>query len=137
MAVHPDFAYDLIRTPKGLLILARDLAESAIKRYGYETVETVAQIKGAALEGLKLQHPFYSHEVPVILADFVSLDAGVGLVHIAPGHGHDDYIAGLKYGLEVANPVGDDGKFYADTPLVGGQSIWAGNKTVLESYNFV
>ena len=132
VAVHPDFAYDVIRTPKGLLILARDLAESAIKRYGFETVETVAQIKGSALEGLKLQHPFYEHQVPVILADFVSLDAGVGLVHIAPGHGHDDYIAGLRYGLEVANPVGGDGKFYADTPLVGGQSIWAGNKTVLE-----
>jgi isoleucyl-tRNA synthetase len=132
VAVHPDLTYDLIRTPKGLLILARDLAESAIKRYGFEAVETVAQIKGAALEGLKLQHPFYEHQVPVILADFVSLDAGVGLVHIAPGHGHDDYIAGLKYGLEVANPVGGDGKFYADTPLVGGQSIWGGNKTVME-----
>jgi len=132
VAVHPDLAYDLIRTPKGLLILARDLAEAAIRRYGFETVETVAQIKGAALEGLKLQHPFYDYQVPVILADFVSLEAGVGLVHIAPGHGHDDYIAGLKYGLEVANPVGDDGRFYADTPLVGGQSIWAGNQTVLE-----
>ncbi|HNI08984.1 MAG TPA: class I tRNA ligase family protein, partial [Thiobacillaceae bacterium] len=57
---------------------------------------------------------------------------GVGLVHIAPGHGHDDYIAGQKYGLAVANPVGDDGKFYADTPLLGGLSVWAGNKKVLE-----
>jgi isoleucyl-tRNA synthetase len=131
VAVHPDLTYDLIRTPKGLLILARDLAEAAIKRYGFEAVETLAQVQGAALEGLKLNHPFYDRQVPVILADFVSLEAGVGLVHIAPGHGHDDYIAGLKYGLEVANPVGGDGKFYADTPIVGGQSIWAGNKTVL------
>ncbi|HEX8978295.1 MAG TPA: isoleucine--tRNA ligase [Parasulfuritortus sp.] len=133
VAVHPDFTYDLVRTPKGLLILARDLAEAAIERYGFEAVETVAQIKGSALEGLKLNHPFYERQVPVILADFVSTDAGVGLVHIAPGHGHDDYIAGLKYGLEVANPVGGDGKFYADTPIVGGQSIWAGNKTVLQT----
>ena len=131
VAVHPDLTYDLIRTPKGLLILARDLAEAAIQRYGFEAVETLAQVQGAALEGLQLQHPFYDRQVPVILADFVSLDAGVGLVHIAPGHGHDDYIAGLRYGLEVANPVGGDGRFYADTPLVGGQSIWAGNKTVL------
>jgi isoleucyl-tRNA synthetase len=133
VAVHADFTYDLVRTPKGLLILARDLAESAIRRYGHEAVETLAQVQGAALEGLQLKHPFYDRQVPVILADFVSTDAGVGLVHIAPGHGHDDYIAGLKYGLEVANPVGGDGKFYADTPLVGGQSIWAGNKTVLET----
>jgi isoleucyl-tRNA synthetase len=132
VAVHPDFVYHLIRTPKGMLILARDLAEAAIKRYGFETVETIAQIKGADLEGLKLRHPFYDREVPVILADFVTLEAGVGLVHIAPGHGHDDYIAGQKYGLAVANPVGDDGKFYADTPLLGGLSVWAGNKKVLE-----
>ena len=131
VAVHPEFTYDLIRTPKGLLIVARELAESAIKRFGFEAVETVAQIKGAALEGVKLNHPFNDRQVPVILADFVSTDAGVGLVHIAPGHGHDDYLAGLKYGLEVANPVGGDGKFYADTPLVGGQNIWAGNKTVI------
>ncbi len=131
VAVHPDFIYNLVRTPKGLLILARDLTESAIKRYGFETVEVMAQVKGAALEGLKLNHPFYERQVPVILADFVSTDAGVGLVHIAPGHGHDDYVAGLRYGLEVANPVGGDGKFYDDTPIVGGQSIWAGNKTML------
>ncbi len=133
VAMHPDFTYDLIRTPKGLLILARDLAEAAINRYGFEAVETLGQFKGAALEGLRLRHPFYDQEVPVILADFVTLDAGVGLVHIAPGHGHDDYIAGLKYGLEVANPVGDDGKFYADTPIVGGLSVWDGNKKVLET----
>ncbi len=131
VAVHADFIYDLVRTPKGLMILAHDLAEAALKRYGVETVECVAQFKGAALEGMQLQHPFYDRQVPVIVADFVSLEAGVGLVHIAPGHGHDDYIAGLKYGLEVYNPVGGDGKFYADIPLVGGQNIWAGNKTVL------
>ena len=133
VAVHPEFIYDLVRTPKGLLILARDLAESAIRRYEFEVVETVAQIKGAALEGLQLHHPFSDRQVPLILADFVTLDAGVGLVHIAPGHGQDDYIAGLKYGLEVANPVGDDGKFYADTPIVGGLSVWDGNKRVLET----
>ena len=133
VAVHPEFIYDLIRTPKGILIVARDLADAAIKRYGFEAVETVAQISGAALEGLQLRHPFYDYQVPVILADFVTTEAGVGLVHIAPGHGHDDYIAGLKYGLEVANPVGDDGKFYPDTPIVGGLSVWDGNKKVLET----
>ncbi len=131
VAAHPEFIYDLVRTPKGLLILARDLAEDAIRRYEFEAVETVAQVKGVALEGLQLQHPFSDRQVPLILADFVTLDAGVGLVHIAPGHGQDDYIAGLKYGLEVANPVGDDGKFYMETPIVGGLSVWDGNKKVL------
>jgi isoleucyl-tRNA synthetase len=131
VAMHAEFSYALVSTPKGILILAHDLAEAALKRYGFEGAEVIAEVKGAALEGLKLNHPFYDFQVPVILADFVSLEAGVGLVHIAPGHGHDDYIAGLKYGLEVANPVGGDGKFYADTPIVGGQSIWGGNKTVI------
>ncbi len=133
VAVHPEFIYDLIRTPKGLLILAHDLAETALRRYGFETAETLGQIKGAALEGMSLQHPFYDRQVPIILADFVTAEDGVGLVHIAPGHGHDDYIAGLKYQLEVANPVGNDGRFYPDTAIVGGLSVWDGNKKVLET----
>ena len=133
VAVHPDFVYDLVRTPKGVLILARELAEAAIERYGFETVEVMAQVPGRALEGLKLMHPFYDRQVPVILADFVSLDTGVGLVHIAPGHGHDDFVVGSRYGLKVDNPVGGDGKFYADTPMVGGLSVWDGNRRVVEA----
>ena len=132
VAVHPDFVYDLVRTPRGVLILARDLAEAAIRRYGFETVEVMAQVPGRALEGLKLQHPFYDRLVPLILADFVSLDTGVGLVHIAPGHGHDDYVVGMRYGLKVDNPVGGDGRFYAETPLFGGMSIWEANPRVIE-----
>lgn len=132
VAVHPDFVYDLVRTPRGVLILARDLAEAAIRRYGFETVEVIAQVAGRVLEGLQLKHPFYDRQVPVILADFVSLDTGVGLVHIAPGHGHDDFVVGTRYGLKVDNPVGGDGRFYADTPLVGGLSIWEGNQRVIE-----
>ena len=131
VALHPEFAYELHDTDKGVLIMARELAASALQRYGL-TSTVLTDFPGKVLEGQQLQHPFYNRQVPVILADFVTLDAGTGQVHIAPGHGHDDYLAGLKYGLKVDNPVGDDGKFYADTPLVGGQSIWDGNKTVLE-----
>jgi len=133
VAAHPELTYDLIQTPKGLLILARDLAEAAIRRYAFETVEVLAQCRGSLLEGLRLLHPFYEREVPVILADFVTLETGTGLVHIAPGHGLDDYVVGSRYGLKVDNPVDDDGRFYPDTPLVGGLSVWDGNKTVLET----
>lgn len=132
VAVHPDFVYDLVRTPKGILILAHDLARAAIERYGLESAQIIAQVPGRVLEGLKLKHPFYAREVPVILADFVSLDTGVGLVHIAPGHGHEDFVVGTRYGLEVANPVDDDGRFYADTPLVGGLTVWDGNARVID-----
>ncbi|MEW6132161.1 MAG: isoleucine--tRNA ligase [Pseudomonadota bacterium] len=131
VALHPEFAYELHDTDKGVLILARDLALSALDRFKLVS-NVLTDFPGKVLEGLQLQHPFYDRKVPVILADFVTLDTGTGQVHIAPGHGHDDYLAGLKYGLEVDNPVGDDGRFYADTPLLGGQSIWDGNETVLE-----
>ena len=131
VAAHPDFIYDLIQTPKGLLVVAHDLAEAAMKRYGFEAVEVLGQCTGEILEGLQLLHPFYEREVPVILGDHVTADAGTGLVHTAPGHGLEDYVVGMRYGLKVDNPVGNDGKFYAGTPLVGGQSVWEGNKTVL------
>ena len=70
-----------------------------------------ARVKGAALEGLQLQHPFYEREVPVILGEHVTLESGTGAVHTAPGHGQDDFAVGQKYGLPIDNPVGSDGRF--------------------------
>ena len=133
VSVHPDFTYDLIQTPKGILILARGLAEASIKRYGFESVEVVGQCTGSALEHLQLRHPFLDRSVPVICGEHVTLEAGTGLVHTAPAHGVDDYQVGLKYNLPVDNPVGDDGKFFASIPLVGGQTVWQGNKTLVEA----
>jgi isoleucyl-tRNA synthetase len=133
VSVHPEFTYDLVRTPKGILILAHELAEAALKRYGFESVEVIGQCSGSALELLQLHHPFLARDVPVICGEHVTLEAGTGLVHTAPAHGVDDYQIGLKYQLAVDNPVGDDGKFFASIPLVGGQSVWQGNKTVVEA----
>ncbi len=133
VCVHPDFIYDLIVTPKGILIIARELAEACISRYGFDVAEVVGFVKGSALEHLQLQHPFYDRTVPVICGNHVTLEAGTGLVHTAPAHGLDDYAVGAKYRLPVDCPVGDDGKFFAGIELVGGQSIWAANKTVVET----
>ncbi|MES1999417.1 MAG: isoleucine--tRNA ligase [Pseudomonadota bacterium] len=133
VSVQPDFTYDLIRTPKGVLILAHELAEAALKRYDFESVERIGQCSGSTLELLRLHHPFLERTVPVICGEHVTLEAGTGLVHTAPAHGVDDYQIGLKYQLAVDNPVGDDGKFFASIPLVGGQSVWQGNKTVVET----
>jgi isoleucyl-tRNA synthetase len=133
VSVHPDFYYDFVKTTKGVLILARDLVEGCMKRYGFESWEVLGSVKGAALEGALFKHPFYAREVPLICGDHVTLDTGTGLVHTAPGHGLEDYVVGQKYKLLVDNPVGDDGKFYEKTPLVGGQSVWAANKTVVET----
>ncbi|MGA7179913.1 MAG: isoleucine--tRNA ligase [Thiobacillaceae bacterium] len=131
VAVHPDFDYDLVMTPRGILILVRQLAEAALKRYGIESADMVAQVKGSLLEGLMLNHPFQNRQVPVICGDHVTLEAGTGLVHTAPGHGLEDYAVGHRYGLKVDNPVGDDGRFYATVPDVGGQSIWEANPIIV------
>jgi isoleucyl-tRNA synthetase len=134
VALHPDFQYALVRTAKGLLILADSLREAALTRYGLnEGAEVVAHTTGQALEGVLLWHPFQERQVPVIVGDHVTADAGTGAVHTAPGHGLDDYVVGSRYGLKVDNPVGDDGRFYATVPLVGGMSIWQANPLILET----
>ena len=133
VSVHPEFDYDLVQTPKGVLILASGLAQAALARYGLESARVLKTIKGAALEGITLNHPFYNRQVPVILGDHVTLEAGTGLVHTAPGHGLEDYVVGHRYGLAVDNPVGNDGRFYVNTELVGGKSVWEANPIVIQT----
>ncbi|MBN8761293.1 MAG: isoleucine--tRNA ligase [Thiobacillus sp. 65-69] len=132
VALHPEFTYALVQTARGYVVLAETLVEAALKRYGLEG-RIVAKTSGAALEGALLWHPFQERQVPVIVGDHVTADAGTGAVHTAPGHGLEDYVAGQRYGLKVDNPVGDDGKFYASVPLVGGLSIWQANPVVIEA----
>ena len=136
VCVHPNLQYDLIKTAKGYLILAYDLATQCLARYQLGGSNDrgdgiAATCKGAALEGLLLQHPFYEHSVPVICGDHVTLEAGTGLVHTAPAHGLDDYAVGQKYNLPTDNPVGDDGKFTTNLPLVGGLFVWKANDVVI------
>jgi len=134
VALHPDFQYALVRTAKGLLILADSLREAALTRYSLnEGAEVIAHTTGQALEGVLLWHPFQERQVPVIVGDHVTADAGTGAVHTAPGHGLDDYVIGSRYGLKVDNPVGDDGRFYNSVPLVGGMSIWQANPLIVET----
>lgn len=136
VAMHPDFDYQLIQCEKNNqklnLIIAADLVASVLKRSGVEQHEVIAGFKGAVLEGLKLQHPFYQREVPVILGNHVTLEAGTGAVHTAPGHGIDDYVVGSKYGLEVYNPVGGNGCFLPDTELFSGENVLKANDHVIE-----
>jgi len=135
VSAHPDFDYDLIDTPKGSLILVHELAEACLQRYGLEGM-LLGSAKGAALEHLLLQHPFQPRDVAIICGTHVTLEAGTGLVHTAPAHGTDDYLVGKQYGLPVNNPVGDDGRFLANTPALSvgelaGQTVWEANPLVL------
>ena len=115
------------------LVLAADLLDVCMKRYGMQVLRTLAEFKGAALEGLRLQHPLQDREVPVILGPHVTLDAGTGAVHTAPGHGHEDFAIGRVYGLPVTNPVGNDGRFLESTPLVSKLKVDEANPVIIQA----
>jgi isoleucyl-tRNA synthetase len=136
VTVHPGFDYAVVSATgqKGaeVLILAADLVAAVAARAGLTSVSELGRVKGAALERLALRHPFYDREVPVILGEHVTLDAGTGAVHTAPGHGLDDFIVGQRYGLPVDNPVGGDGRFLPTTPLFAGIGVFDGNARVIE-----
>ena len=136
VSAHPDFDYDLIETPKGALILAHELVESCLTRYGLAG-KLLGSAKGAALEHLLLKHPFQARDVTIICGTHVTAEAGTGLVHTAPAHGTDDFIIGKRYALPVNNPVGGDGKFLANTPALSvaplaGKTVWEANPLVLQ-----
>ncbi len=137
VALHPDFDYLLIQATAGIgpvrLLLERSLSEAALKRYGIEDYRVLGECKGSQLEHQLLQHPFYARQVPVILGDHVTTEAGTGAVHTAPGHGQDDYIVGSRYDLDVYNPVGGDGVFLPDTELFAGLHVHKANAAVLET----
>ncbi len=136
VAVHPEFDYSLLIVDSAagaeLLLLASELAESVLKRAGATQRGEVARVKGAALEGLVLRHPFYERQVPVILGEHVTLESGTGAVHTAPGHGQEDFVIGQRYGLAVDNPVGGDGRFLPSTPVFAGEKVFDANKHVVE-----
>jgi isoleucyl-tRNA synthetase len=136
VAVHPQFDYALIEFDLGggaeRLVLASELIDAVVKAIGIADWSLVATAKGAALEHLLLRHPFYDRQVPVVLGDHVTLDAGTGAVHTAPGHGLDDYIVGRRYGLEIDNPVGGDGRFLPSTPLFAGEQVFDANAHVIK-----
>lgn len=135
ICMNADFDYQLIQVKAPVserLILAAPLAADALARYGVTDYEVLATVKGAAVEGLRFNHPFLSFNVPVILGAHVTADSGTGSVHTAPGHGMDDYVVGQKYGIEVACPVGPDGKFLPDTEFFAGEHVFKANAKVVE-----
>ncbi|MBS0319565.1 MAG: isoleucine--tRNA ligase [Proteobacteria bacterium] len=130
---HPEFTYALVETPRGHLILAAELVEASLKRFGL-TGTVVATTKGSTLENIRFRHPLYDRASPVYLGDYVTLDAGTGLVHSAPAYGIEDFQSCRRYGLrdeDIINPVGDDGVFAADLPLFGGLRIWDANPKIV------
>ena len=136
VALHAALDYVLVR---GLwqgrslvLVLADELKDAVASRIGLTDVEVLGYCKGAALEHQLLQHPFYERQVPVILGDHVTIDAGTGAVHTAPGHGDDDFRVGKLYDLPVTSPVGGNGLFLPETELFAGMFVWSSNAAIVE-----
>ena len=132
VALHPDLNYVLANTGDEYLLLAEDLAADALSRYELDASVSDQVFLGSDLEGLKAQHPFYDKQVPIILGDHVTTDAGTGAVHTAPAHGQEDFVVGKKYDLPVNCPVDGRGVFFEDTELLAGQFIFKANASVIE-----
>ncbi|MEQ1598627.1 MAG: isoleucine--tRNA ligase [Methylotenera sp.] len=137
VSVHPEFNYDLIKTDKGLLILAHDLAENTLKRYALEGASVLACSPGANLKIIQLQHPFDNRQVPIICGDHVTTEAGTGLVHTAAAHGNDDWLV-MKANYPNEKPrilMGGDGKFFnsdlVEFEAIRGLSRQDANKVIL------
>ena len=131
--VHPEFNYALVDTGERLLVLAEDLVESCLERYGLEG-QVLATAEGAALELIRFRHPLYERFSPVYLAEYVELDAGTGIVHSAPAYGEDDFRTCKQYGMsndDILSPVQSNGVYVSDLPFFGGQFIWKANPAIV------
>lgn len=132
VALNAELDYVLAQAGTEQIIVAEGLLAEVMKRAGIENFTVLATVKGAELEGLMLQHPFLDKQVPVILGEHVTLDAGTGAVHTAPAHGQEDFTVGLHYGLPVGNPLQDDGRFQPSIPYFAGESVHKVNPHVIE-----
>ncbi len=130
IALHPDFIYAAVDAGGEVYILAEGLLEEVMKKFGIKKYEVLEKFSGKKLEGLKARHPFLDRDSLIILAPYVTLDAGTGCVHTAPGHGQEDYESGVQYGLEIYSPVDDDGRFTEDVPFFAGQFVFDANGAV-------
>ena len=132
VALNPELEYAIVQTDDERLLVAEGMMKDVLGRWGIENYRVIAYGRGDSFEGQQLHHPFYDKQVPVILGEHVTLDAGTGAVHTAPGHGMDDYIVGVRYDLPVNNPVGSNGCFVDGTELFSGTHVFQANEQVIK-----
>lgn len=132
VTVHPELDYIAYRKGEDLYVLANSLLESFVKKCSLEGGEVIARFKGSILENLRLQHPFYSREAPILVGDFVTSEEGTGCVHTAPGHGMEDFVVGQRYGLSVYTPVDGKGHYTDDVGIFAGMQVFEANPKVIE-----
>ena len=130
MALHPDFIYAAVEVGDETWILARELVEKVMATIGKEDFTIKGTFGAKNFENKKCRHPFMERDSLLVLADYVTADAGTGCVHTAPGHGADDYQTGLRYGLDILSPVDEDGIYTAEAGKYAGQKVPAVNKVI-------
>src|SRR5207302_1540778 len=128
----PDFEYAVVETEKGALLLATDRVAALQAECGIKEAKVRATFKGRDFDGVKFQHPFLPIHVPGILANYVTLDQGSGIVHTAPGHGADDFYSGQKYGLEIYAPLDDKGVYLEGLPEYKGKDVFTANPIIVK-----
>ena len=133
IAVDPNSEYEILGNQDERVIIARKLHEQFIQQTGFVATEESTFRVGKQLVGLQAQHPFLDRKSPILAADFVTMDTGTGLVHIAPGHGEDDYWLGRANGLEILSPVDDHGRFTdeASLPNLTGKYVFDANPDII------
>ena len=132
IAVKPDYEYAVVEHDGVNYIIANELLASSATKFGWTDYKVRKIFKGEALEHLRYRHAFLPREGVIVLGDYVTLDAGTGLVHTAPGHGADDFHTGRRYNLEIYTPVNHRGEFTADVPLWAGMHVFKANPLIVE-----
>src|SRR6185295_5222807 len=128
--VHPEHEYVAAEFGARTLVVAAALVPALARLLG--PARERVRFRGADLEGARARHPWLDRTVPIVLADYVTLESGTGLVHTAPGHGHEDYETGLRYGLDVLAPVDDRGRFTTEVPEWAGTKVFEANPRIIE-----
>src|SRR5699024_3814819 len=116
ISLHPDFEYAVVQVDQEKYVIARDLIDAMTEELGWESPEVVKTFKGKEVDKVVTKHPFYDRDSIIMLGEHVTMDAGTGCVHTAPGHGEDDFYVAQKYGIEALCPVDDKGNFTAEAP---------------------
>src|SRR5262245_11185836 len=133
VALHPEFDYAFypVTGTTDVYLIAKGLRDQSAARFGLELGEPLAEAKGVELEGLRFRHPWIDRDSPVVLGDYVTLEAGTGVVHTASGHGWDDYLTGVKYGLEIYCPVDEGGRFTPEVEGFAGTKVFDANPAIV------
>ena len=132
ICLNPELPYAVVEVDGEYLVMAEGLVERVTQALDIADYKIAATFDARSFEGKNCQHPLYARNSVLILGDHVTLEAGTGCVHTAPGHGQDDYLVGLKYGLEIFNPVDDYGRYREDLELFGGLKLKDANPAVIE-----